>query len=185
MKSVKVSFLATIAVSITLALFSSPSLSAHSALVATNPVANSTIDVMPPVIEITFNEAPLELKSGDANYIKVVDPDGIQLSFETSIQERTLTSPVSASSKQDNKFINGEYSVEYRFVSPDGHVIESTFTFNLSTTAANNPTDKSSTEESDGSDAAHFDLAGLLAIGGGALLLALMAIWFVTARRKR
>lgn len=185
MKGVKVSFLATIAASITLALFSSPSLNAHSALVATNPVANSTIDVMPPVIEITFNEAPLEIKSGDANYIKVIDPDGFQLSFETSIEERTLISPVSASSKQGNKFINGQYSVEYRFVSPDGHVIESTFTFNLSTTSANNPVDNSAPEDTDSSDLANANVTGILAIGGGALLLALMAIWFVTARRKR
>ncbi|CAN2176193.1 CopC domain containing protein [Candidatus Nanopelagicaceae bacterium] len=180
MKSVKDSILATIAASISLALFSSPTVFAHSALVSSNPAANSSIEEMPPVVEMTFNQRPLELKSGDANFIRVIDPDGNQISFETSIEGTTLTSPVSPSRQAGDGFINGKYRVEYRFVSPDGHVIESDFSFNLSTTAVTQPAkDVDDDQEEEPSSS-----TGLIAIGGAAFLLLLIALWLVSRRRR-
>ena len=108
--------------------------SAHTVLVASTPAADSVIDALPSDLIITFAEDLVEI--GNSNSISVTDPSGNEISEgELSVVGPTLTKDLIQNDT------TGIFSVTYRAVAADGHVIKGGFTFSVEamavTTSAN------------------------------------------------
>jgi methionine-rich copper-binding protein CopC len=98
--------------------------SAHTSLIAQQPVGNSVIQELPPEISLTFDESLIVI--GNANTITVLDPNGKEISTgETKVLNNVVSRAITASE------VSGKYSVTYRVVSEDGHVVSATYQFTL------------------------------------------------------
>jgi len=108
--------------------FSTLPVSAHTVLVTSSPQANSVIESIPSSISITFAEDLVEI--GNSNSISVLDQDGEEISQgDISVSGPTLSKSLIPSDKI------GVFTVEYRAVAADGHVIKDQFTFSVEATA--------------------------------------------------
>ena len=97
---------------------------AHSSLIEQLPKGNSTITAMPQEVKLTFDEELLDLGSG--NSVIVRNPDGKEVTTgATKLLGSNISRELTASS------VPGNYSVSYRVVSADGHVVEGTYQFTL------------------------------------------------------
>ena len=99
---------------------------AHSSMIEQFPKGNATISDMPLEVKLTFDEELLDLGSG--NFVTVKDPNGKEISTGSSV---LLSSKISR--KLTSSTMPGKYSVSYRVVSADGHVVEGTYQFTLRT----------------------------------------------------
>ena len=122
MKRISIGLLALLLFSIS----NTYSSNAHSSMIEQFPKGNATISDMPLEVKLTFDEELLDLGSG--NFVTVKDPNGKEISTGPSVLlsskiSRKLTSPT----------MPGKYSVSYRVVSADGHVVEGTYQFTLRT----------------------------------------------------
>ena len=98
--------------------------SAHTSLITQQPVGNSVIQELPPEISLTFDESLIVI--GKANSITVLDPNGKELSTgEPKVLKNVVSRAITASEA------SGKYSVTYRVVSEDGHVVSATYQFTL------------------------------------------------------
>ena len=98
--------------------------SAHTSLITQQPVGNSVIQELPPEISLTFDESLIVI--GNANRITVLDPMGNEISIgETKVLNNVVSRSVTSSD------MPGKYSVTYRVVSEDGHVVSATYQFTL------------------------------------------------------
>ena len=98
--------------------------SAHTSLITQQPVGNSVIQELPPEISLTFDESLIVI--GKANSITVLDPDGKEISTgETKVLSNIVSRSMNSSE------LPGKYSVTYRVVSEDGHVVSATYHFTL------------------------------------------------------
>ena len=98
--------------------------SAHTSLITQQPVGNSVIQELPPEISLTFDESLIVI--GNANTITVLDPTGKEISTgETKVLNNVVSRAITASEA------SGKYSVTYRVVSEDGHVVSATYQFTL------------------------------------------------------
>ena len=98
--------------------------SAHTSLITQQPVGNSVIQELPPEISLTFDESLIVI--GKANSITVLDPNGKEISTgETKVLNNVVSRAITASEA------TGKYSVTYRVVSEDGHVVSATYQFTL------------------------------------------------------
>ena len=98
--------------------------SAHTSLITQQPVGNSVIQELPPEISLTFDESLIVI--GNANKITVLDPMGNEISTgETKVLNNVVSRAINAS------VVAGKYSVTYRVVSEDGHVVSATYQFTL------------------------------------------------------
>ena len=98
--------------------------SAHTSLITQQPVGNSVIQELPPEISLTFDESLIVM--GNANRITVLDPMGNEISIgETKVLNNVVSRSVTSSD------MPGKYSVTYRVVSEDGHVVSATYQFTL------------------------------------------------------
>ena len=98
--------------------------SAHTSLITQQPVGNSVIQELPPEISLTFDESLIVI--GNANRITVLDPMGNEISTgETKVLNNVVSRSVTSSD------MPGKYSVTYRVVSEDGHVVSATYQFTL------------------------------------------------------
>ena len=98
--------------------------SAHTSLITQQPVGNSVIQELPPEISLTFDESLIVI--GKANSITVLDPNGKEISTgETKVLNNVVSRAITASEA------SGKYSVTYRVVSEDGHVVSATYQFTL------------------------------------------------------
>ena len=119
--------------------------SAHTSLITQQPVGNSVIQELPPEISLTFDESLIVI--GNANTITVLDPTGKEISTgETKVLNNVVSRSVTSSD------MPGKYSVTYRVVSEDGHVVSATYQFTLqgnskSPVAAADPTPTTSSLE--------------------------------------
>ena len=94
---------------------------AHTELVSSNPVANSTIQNAPEAISLTFSEPPLAAGA----YIDVQQPQGQTIASVTPIvSNKTLSVPWPSSIKP------GTVAIIWRAVADDGHVSNGGFRFN-------------------------------------------------------
>ena len=106
-----------------LAFANSPA-SAHTVLVSSTPQKDSVISSLPATISITFAEDLVVI--GNSNSISVLDPAGEEVSVgEISVSGATLSKELTPSEK------TGIFSVEYRAVAADGHVINGDFAFTV------------------------------------------------------
>ena len=122
MKRVSIGLLALLLFSIS-NIYSS---SAHSSMIEQLPKGNSTITEMPEEVKLTFDEELLDLGSG--NSVIVRNPDGKEVTTgATKLLSSNISRELTAST------MPGKYSVSYRVVSADGHVVEGTYQFILKT----------------------------------------------------
>jgi len=101
--------------------------SAHAELLKSFPVANSTLTKAPKFVQLEFGEALTVLKSQSANTIMIFDSKGHKISTsKISIQKGIARVEILGS------LTSGNFTVKYRAVSADGHVLVSQFKFKLS-----------------------------------------------------
>src|SRR5690625_2915747 len=105
-----------------LALFLAPAARAHDVLIATDPEDSATVDGAPSAITLTFNNSPLDVGSA----IVVADSAG-----ETVTEGPGTVSGTDVVLELDTELAAGDYEVQWRVASSDGHPIEGTFGFTV------------------------------------------------------
>jgi methionine-rich copper-binding protein CopC len=101
----------------------SPSYS-HSSLVSAIPSSGSVLVDFPMEIVLDFNEELLVIGQDDPNSIEVFDAAGELVSGDSKVSGARISAGLSING-------NGSYSVKYRVVSKDGHVIEDSYGFEV------------------------------------------------------
>ena len=97
---------------------------AHSTLVSSNPAADSTVVDFPMEVTLTFNEELLKVGQENPNKVEVFDESGTLVSGASVLSGASIAAPVGING-------NGAYTVKYRVVSKDGHVVEGDYQFNV------------------------------------------------------
>ena len=110
-----------------LAIFTSPFASAHVEIVSSYPEQNTNVSPIPTSVWIEFSDNLQNLDGEIVNTLEVTDSTGLVVSYEDAIIEAgRITTKVSGQSAA------GSFTVKYRVVGQDGHVIEGDYTFNAS-----------------------------------------------------
>lgn len=151
-----------------------PSSSAHVEIVSTFPERFANVNPIPTQVWIQFSGALQTLDGEAVNSLEVIDSTGISVNFEDPIIEGAkITTKVSGQSAP------GVFTVKYRVVGDDGHVIEGDYTFNASPdyAAEQSPMPISATSEE-----SSIPVGGILI---GALLLAFFGGIIVRAKNRR
>jgi methionine-rich copper-binding protein CopC len=151
-----------------------PSSSAHVTIVSSFPEQFANVNPIPTEVWIEFS-GDLQTLDGEAlNSLEVVDSTGIAVNFEDPvISGGRITTKVSGQSAP------GVFTVKYRVVGDDGHVIEGDYTFNASPdyAAEQSPMPITST-----SSESSIPVGGILI---GALVLTFLAGIFVRAKNRK
>lgn len=112
--------LAALATAALLGLAAAPAAFAHNVLTGSSPEDGATLDTAPDEVVLTFNEEVLE----GGNAIVVTGPDGDNhTAGEVGIDDREATIDLTPLDKA------GDYDIQYRIVSADGHIVEGTLAF--------------------------------------------------------
>jgi methionine-rich copper-binding protein CopC len=149
-----------------------PTASAHSELEDSSPAAGAVLHAAPDRVTLTFNE-PIQ---GDGSDIVVRDSEGNRYDRPESFTVRENVASIDLSLADGS----GVYTVAYRIVSADGHIVTDQYQYTLQHKTTPNPQDTAQTEapptpiDSGGSSSAVWIL-GLGAIGI-ALIAALIAV---------
>jgi len=147
---------------VTLLSFLMPAAPAHSELVSSNPSASANIVQLPEQIELEFNEELLNLGSG--NSISIMTPSGEDIGMgDASTEGAKINRLLNTTSE------TGQFQVTYRVASADGHVLNGSFTFNLSEAVVPITQNESAVDAESGSNLLVNSVIGI--IGFGALLL--------------
>ena len=147
---------------VTLLSFLMPAAPAHSELVSSNPSASANIVQLPEQIELEFNEELLNLGSG--NSISIMTPSGEDVGMgDASTEGAKINRLLNTTSE------TGQFQVTYRVASADGHVLNGSFTFNLSEAVVPITQNESAVDAESGSNLLVNSVIGI--IGFGALLL--------------
>lgn len=129
-----------VALLVTFAL--APTASAHSALVGSDPADGASVNTGPPTVTLTFNE-PLQ-ESFPA--LTVVGPDqNYWQQGEPTITGRNISTPLRELGPA------GEYLVNYRVTSADGHPVEGQLKFTLTTAGKGTPGASAASDDSSSS----------------------------------
>ena len=104
--------------------FGAPGASAHSALVSSVPSADATVVDFPMEVVLNFNEELMIVGNQNPNKVEVFDDQGALVSGGTVVKGASIAAPVGITG-------NGLFSVKYRVVSNDGHVVEGSYSFNV------------------------------------------------------
>lgn len=88
------------------------------------------IGALPSEVSLTFADSLLVIPGAVANQMRVVDPMGMQIAGTSVVKGAVLSAPI-----HDLMTSYGSYTVAYRVVAPDGHVVTGFFTFNYSQAA--------------------------------------------------
>jgi len=124
--------------------------SAHTSLVTSTPKINSKLSTSPQVISLQFDEDLLVLGDNETNRISVTD---ISKHEYVATATKVLGSIASAE-LNSNEMHPGLYTVSYRVVSGDGHVVSGNYQFelqgadNLSSNSGNTPSKTPSISQS-------------------------------------
>ncbi|MFC7742816.1 copper resistance protein CopC [Nocardiopsis composta] len=105
-----------------LGLGSAPAALAHDTLLSSDPEADAELDEAPERIELTFSA---DIGDG-GNAVALTDPSG----KSHELDDPEVDGP-DATVELDPLTEAGEYTVAYRMVSSDGHVVEDRFSFTL------------------------------------------------------
>ena len=110
-----------------IAVLTSPPASAHVESVSSYPEQYANVNPIPTTVWIEFSDNLQNLDGEIVNTIEVTDSTGLVVSYEDAIVEaEKITTKVSGQSAA------GVFTVKYRVVGQDGHVIEGEYTFNAS-----------------------------------------------------
>jgi len=99
---------------------------AHAELVNSFPVANSTLTKAPKFVQLEFGEAITNLKSKNANSIVILDSKATKIATSKVVIKKAI-----ARVEFVGMIKPGKYTVKYRIVSADGHVLNAQFKFTL------------------------------------------------------
>ncbi len=157
-----------------LSVLTIPTSSAHVTIVSSFPKQFANVNPIPTEVWIEFS-GDLQTLDGEAvNSLEVVDSTGIAVNYEDPIiSGGRITTKISGQSAP------GVFTVKYRVVGDDGHVIEGDYTFNASPdyAAGQSPMPISQSPEQRSIP------AGGTLLGG--LVLALIGIFFLRATKRR
>jgi len=149
-----------------------PSAQAHSELVSSNPSASTTIQELPGQIELEFNEELLNLGTG--NSVSIISPSGEDLGMgETSTEGAKIVRLLNTTSE------TGTFEVKYRVASADGHVLNGSYTFDLTESVVTSENEKTTDSES-GSNLLANSVKAIL----GAAVLVLIGL-AIRSRKRR
>jgi methionine-rich copper-binding protein CopC len=157
-----------------LSVLTIPTSSAHVTIVSSFPKQFANVNPIPNEVWIEFS-GELQTLDGEAvNSLEVVDSTGIAVNFDDPIiSGGRITTKVSGQSAP------GVFTVKYRVVGDDGHVIEGDYTFNASPDYS---AEQSPMPISEAPEKSSIPAGGTL-LGG--LLLALIGIFFLRATKRR
>ena len=100
---------------------------AHTVLINSDPIANSTVTSLPEQIKLTFADPLLVLGSRTINEVQVVNPKGeIITSGDNVVKGAILTNVLTPKALDE-----GLFRVSFRVVAQDGHVITGSFNFSV------------------------------------------------------
>jgi methionine-rich copper-binding protein CopC len=154
-----------------------PPASAHTALVSADPAVNSTIDILPSTIELTFAEELISI--GNSNSISASDESGNELtSGEPEISGAVL------SIKLDGSEVTGVIKVIYRAVAADGHVITGDYEFTVSPvvtseTATRTAEGSAPLTQSENQISIYLIIGAAVVVGGG------LSLFFIRKRQSK
>ncbi|MGH3431895.1 MAG: copper resistance CopC family protein [Thermocrispum sp.] len=103
---------------------------AHNTLTSSNPAKNAKVDQAPEQVTLTFNA---DVQSGPGNQIVVSGPDGKQY---TEPSAEVAVDGTSARVDVPSLGPAGKYTIGYRILSADGHVVQNQLSFTLTTADA-------------------------------------------------
>ncbi len=110
-----------------LAFFPTPAASAHVEVVSSFPEQFTNVNPIPTQVWIQFSGNLQSLDGEAVNSLEVIDSTGLAVNYEDVVIEGgIITTKVSGQSAA------GVFTVKYRVVGDDGHVIEGEYTFNAS-----------------------------------------------------
>lgn len=99
---------------------------AHAELIKSFPVANSTLVKSPSFIQLEFGESLTTIKSKSANSITIFDSKSHKMATSKISVKKSI-----ARVELIDTLKSGKYTIKYRVVSADGHVLKSQFKFTL------------------------------------------------------
>lgn len=109
-----------------LLIFASQGAFGHAELEKSTPSANSILVTSPKLIQLEFGEALTTLKGKSANTITLLNSAGMKVPTSAiSINKGVARVNIAAKLKP------GLYTVQYRVVSADGHVLKSDYKFSV------------------------------------------------------
>jgi len=100
---------------------------AYAELVKGFPMANSTLTKAPKYVQLEFGESITNLKSKNANSIVILDSKATKIATSKIVIEKAIARVEFVGTLKP-----GKYTVKYRIVSADGHVLDAQFKFTLS-----------------------------------------------------
>ena len=165
--------LVTVFVVSLLSLLATPTSSAHVEIVDSFPERFANVNPIPTQVWIQFSGELQTLDGQALNSLEVIDSTGLSVNFEDPVIDGAkILTRVSGQSAP------GVFTVKYRVVGDDGHVIEGDYTFNASPdySAEQSPMPISSTSEQ-----SSFPVGGILI---GALILTFLGGIFMRARNR-
>lgn len=120
MKKIQIVFLAFL-----LIVVGTSTASAHTALIASSPRAQSTISLLPKKISLTFDDPLLVFGKHAINMVQLLNPAGKVITSSTNlVKGGVITNTINAMSSTA-----GKYRVTFRVVAQDGHVVTGGFIF--------------------------------------------------------
>ena len=157
-----------------LSVLAIPNSSAHVTIVSSFPKQFANVNPIPTQVWIEFSGGLQTLDGEAVNFLEVVDSTGIAVNFDDPIiSGGRITTKISGQSAA------GVFTVKYRVVGDDGHVIEGDYTFNASPDYA---AGQSPMPISESPEQRSIPAGGTL-LGG--LVLALIGIFFLRATKRR
>ena len=156
-----------------LSVLAIPTSSAHVEIVDSFPERFANVNPIPTQVWIQFSGELQTLDGQALNSLEVIDSTGLSVNFEDPVIDGAkILTRVSGQSAP------GVFTVKYRVVGDDGHVIEGDYTFNASPdySAEQSPMPISSTSEQ-----SSFPVGGILI---GALILTFLGGIFMRARNR-
>jgi methionine-rich copper-binding protein CopC len=145
-----------------------PTSTAHVEIVSSFPEQFANVNPIPTEVWIQFS-GELQTLDGEAlNSLEVIDSTGIEVNFgDPVIEGAKIMTKVSGQSAP------GVFTVKYRVVGDDGHVIEGDYTFNASPdyAEAQSPTPTSNSTENSSIPAGGILLGGLILVFLGGIVM--------------
>ena len=165
--------LVTVFVVSLLSVLAIPTSSAHVEIVDSFPERFANVNPIPTQVWIQFSGELQTLDGQALNSLEVIDSTGLSVNFDDPVIDGAkIMTKVSGQSAP------GVFTVKYRVVGDDGHVIEGDYTFNASPdySAEQSPMPISSASEENS-----FPVGGILI---GALILTFLGGIFMRARNR-
>jgi len=98
----------------------------HSSFVTSTPVKNSTVKELPAEVRIQFDQDLLVIGEENPNRVEIINPNNQKISGESSVAGPFVYAPIT-----NQEAIAGDYTVNYRIASADGHVVTGTYQFSI------------------------------------------------------